>query len=112
MAEPGSITELIGRLKCGDRNPVEPLWNRYFPCFVRLARKTLSGRLKRAADEEDAALSAFTTLWRDASAGEFPPNRPAAKRGGGAVLAASELAELDVTSLQQAMLRRVLGAWV
>lgn len=127
MAESGSITELIGRLKCGDRDAVEPLWNRYFPRLVRLARKTLSGRPKRAADEEDAALSAFTALWKHASAGKFPlltdreslwsllavitirkarrqfRTEVAAKRGGGAVLAESELPEFDAASLQQAI---------
>lgn len=110
MSQSGSITELIGRLKAGDSAAVEPLWERYFPRLVRLARKTLSGRPRRVADEEDAALSAFTTLWRHASQGEFPlltdrdslwsllavitirkarrqiRSEAAAKRGGGAIV--------------------------
>src|SRR5262249_31371781 len=48
------------------------LWDRYFERLVRLAQNKLSARLRRAADEEDVALSAFHSFCRAAEAGRFP----------------------------------------
>ncbi|HKI38326.1 MAG TPA: ECF-type sigma factor, partial [Gemmataceae bacterium] len=44
----------------------------YFPRLVHLARKQLQGLPRRAADEEDAALSAFDSFCRGAEKGRFP----------------------------------------
>jgi len=67
----GSVTELLVRLKEGDSSAVRGLWLRYFPRLVALARSTLNGRPRRAADEEDAAVSAFTSFWERADRGGF-----------------------------------------
>jgi DNA-directed RNA polymerase specialized sigma24 family protein len=69
---PGSITTLVERLKGGDHEAVQILWQRYYPRLVALARKKLSGASRRVADEEDAALSAFDSFCQRAERGQFP----------------------------------------
>jgi DNA-directed RNA polymerase specialized sigma24 family protein len=68
----GSITILLGLLKSGDRAAAQPLWDAYFHRLVALARSRLRGTARRAADEEDVALSAFDSFCRRAERGEFP----------------------------------------
>ncbi|HJZ57290.1 MAG TPA: ECF-type sigma factor, partial [Gemmataceae bacterium] len=68
----GSVTHWIDLLKAGDRAAAQPLWERYFPRLVGLARARLRGAPRRAADEEDVALSAFDSFCRNAEAGRFP----------------------------------------
>lgn len=117
MDEQGSITRWLGGLKQGDEKAARALWERYFERMVRLARGKLrtSRRSDAAADEEDAALSAFDSFCFGAARGRFPDltdrdslwrllivitfrkvNAHArlsyrAKRGSGKVLNASEL---------------------
>jgi DNA-directed RNA polymerase specialized sigma24 family protein len=67
-----SVTRWLGHLKAGDRAAAQPLWERYFDRLVRVARGRLSARIRRAADEEDVALSAFDSFVRAAEAGRFP----------------------------------------
>lgn len=67
-----SVTHWLGRLKAGDPAAAGPLWQRYFPRLVELARARLGGFPRRAADEEDVALSAFDSFCRDAAAGRLP----------------------------------------
>jgi len=67
-----SVTHWLGRLKVGDPAAVGPLWERYFPLLVESARARLAGFPRRAADEEDVALSAFDSFCRDAAAGRLP----------------------------------------
>jgi DNA-directed RNA polymerase specialized sigma24 family protein len=70
----GSITSWINRLKSGDHDAVQKLWERYFSQLVRLARARLVTLRKRGAeaDEEDAALSAFDSFCNGAARGRFP----------------------------------------
>ena len=68
----GSVTALIERLKAGDHDAAQPLWERYFGRLVGLARARLKGGPRRAADEEDVALSAFDSFCRAAEQGRFP----------------------------------------
>jgi DNA-directed RNA polymerase specialized sigma24 family protein len=67
-----SVTLWLELLKAGDRAAVQPLWERYFEKLVGLARRRLQNRSRRAADEEDVALSAFQSFWEGAAAGKFP----------------------------------------
>lgn len=67
-----SVSYWLEQLKAGDQSAVRPLWDRYFQRLVRLAQGKLSARLRRAADEEDVALSAFHSFCRAAEAGRFP----------------------------------------
>jgi DNA-directed RNA polymerase specialized sigma24 family protein len=72
MSSDGSITHWIGELKAGEQAAAEPLWQAYFRRLVRLARQKLNGASRRAADEEDVALSAFDSFCRGAEHGRFP----------------------------------------
>lgn len=113
----GSVTRWIGDLKAGDEDAARWLWRRYFERLVGVARNKLRSAPRGAAveDEEDAALSAFDSLCRGAAEGRFDrlgdrddlwrllvviAARKAVdqierdrrlKRGGGRVVAASEL---------------------
>ncbi len=68
----GSVTRWLGQLQAGDSAAAQQLWERYFRRLVGLARKRLQGTPRRAADEEDVALSAFDSFCRGAEQGRFP----------------------------------------
>src|SRR5262245_30692906 len=68
----GSVTFWIDRLKAGDPAAAQPLWEGYFRRLVGLARVRLQAAPRRAADEEDVALSAFHSFCRGAEEGRFP----------------------------------------
>ena len=72
MPSEGSVTNWIGQLQAGDSAVAQPLWERYFQRLVLLARKKLQGAPRRAADEEDVALSAFDSFCRAAEDRRFP----------------------------------------
>ena len=72
MSSPGSVSHWLGLLKAGDSTAAQPLWQRYFARLVGLARAKLRGTPRRAADEEDVALSAFDSFCRAAGQNRFP----------------------------------------
>lgn len=72
MSSAGSVSALIRRLEAGDHDAAQPLWERYYPRLVALARKHLRGAPRRVADEEDVALSALDSFCRGAEQGRFP----------------------------------------
>lgn len=116
MSPEGSVTHWLTQLQGGDGAAAQQLWERYFRRLVGLARARLQSHPRRAADEEDAALSVFHSLCAGAARGRFPrlddrddlwrllvvlTERKALnmarderrlKRGGGAVLTAGGLA--------------------
>jgi DNA-directed RNA polymerase specialized sigma24 family protein len=71
MSSPGSVTCWIQQLKAGERAATQPLWETYFQRLVAHARRQLAGLPRRAADEEDVALSAFDSFCRAAEQGRF-----------------------------------------
>ena len=75
MTSTESVTHWIGQLKEGDPAAAQKLWEGYFQQMVELARRKLQGMPRRAADEEDVALSAFNSFCRGASSGRFPQLR-------------------------------------
>src|SRR5262245_20926781 len=119
MSSAVSVTHWIGQLKAGNHAAAQKLWEGYFDRLVRLARVRLRGAPRRAADEEDVALSAFDNFCRGAERGQYPQlhdrqdlwrllvaitERKAIglarrehrqKRGGGAVLGEAALATGD-----------------
>ncbi len=124
----GSVTIWIDALRAGDQEAARELWRRYFESLVRLARSRLQSKARRAADEEDVALSAFDSFYGGLAHGRFPDladrddlwrllvtiaarkasdqNRweSRQKRGGGKVLHESDLMagpELDMDGLAQ-----------
>jgi DNA-directed RNA polymerase specialized sigma24 family protein len=72
MDTEGSITLWVGALKAGDGAAAQKLWNAYIHRLVALARAKLHATPRRAADEEDVALSAFDSFIRRAQRDEFP----------------------------------------
>ena len=72
MRPEASVTLWIDRLKIGDPDAAQKLWERYFRRLVGLARKKLRAAPRRAADEEDVALSAFDSFCRGAEQARFP----------------------------------------
>lgn len=72
MPSDGSVSRWLGPLQAGDPAAVQQLWERYFRRLVGLARAKLRHAPRRAADEEDVALSAFDSFCRNAGDGRFP----------------------------------------
>lgn len=66
-----SITRLFDELKAGNSHAAEELWAAYFDRLVTVARTRLRQAPKRAADEEDIALSVFNDLCAGAARGSF-----------------------------------------
>jgi DNA-directed RNA polymerase specialized sigma24 family protein len=67
-----AVTVWLGQLQAGESAAARPLWEKYFHRLVGLARSRLRDSARRAADEEDIALSAFDSFCRNAEAGRFP----------------------------------------
>jgi DNA-directed RNA polymerase specialized sigma24 family protein len=72
MAEQKSVTHWIAELQQGNREAAQHLWEKYFAQIVRFAAQKLRGRRRRAADEEDVALSAMHSALRKIEAGKYP----------------------------------------
>lgn len=112
----GSVTYLFAMVRQGDAAAFGPLWHRFFPRLVGLARKRLSGRAAVADDAEDAAQAALISFWSQIRSGEYLQDlcrgslwnllatitvrkvgkqlrrEAAARRGSGQVTAAADLA--------------------
>src|SRR5262245_9986274 len=130
MTSDGSVTRWLGPLQAGDPAAVQRLWERYFHRLVGLARAKLQNAPRRAADEEDVALSAFDSFCRNAGAGRFPDlldrdslwrllmvitarkashlklDETREKRGGGVVL----ISDSDRGGDEDSMLEQILSA--
>jgi DNA-directed RNA polymerase specialized sigma24 family protein len=72
MSEESSVSHWLALLEEGDARAAQKLWERYFQRLVGLARRKLQGSPRRAADEEDVALSAFASFCAGAEQGRFP----------------------------------------
>src|SRR5262249_21064904 len=59
MAAPGPATHWPPQLKVAAHAPPHPLWEKSSQQLAARARHKLQGQPRRAADEEDVALSAF-----------------------------------------------------
>jgi serine/threonine-protein kinase len=84
MTSTGSVTHWISQLRAGEAAAAQKLWEGYFRRMVELARLKLQGLPRRAADEEDVALSAFHSFCQGASAGTpayMSPEQAAGKGG-------------------------------
>jgi DNA-directed RNA polymerase specialized sigma24 family protein len=62
----------IQRLKSGDADAARRLWEDYFSRLVSFAQRKLRDAPRRAADEEDVALSAINSFCARAATGQFP----------------------------------------
>jgi DNA-directed RNA polymerase specialized sigma24 family protein len=71
MDSSDAVSHWIERLKGGDHEAAQRLWEGYFHRLVGLARARLQGVPRAAGDEEDVALSAFNSFCRGAARGRF-----------------------------------------
>lgn len=71
MDPASSITHWIKLLQAGDEQGVAPMWEHFFTRLIHLARQKLRGG-RRAADEEDVAVSAFNSVCLGLEHGRFP----------------------------------------
>ena len=116
MTFDGSITRWVSSLQAGNHDAAQELWQRFASRLIGLAQARLQEAPRRAADEEDAVLSAFDSFCRGAEQGHFPQlhdrgdlwnllvaitlrkvsdqitHEQRQKRGGGAVLCETDLA--------------------
>ena len=67
-----SVTMWIAELQNGDPDAADRLWQRYFQRLVLVGRNMLGDAPRRAADEEDVAVSAFKSFCFRAADGRFP----------------------------------------
>jgi RNA polymerase sigma factor (sigma-70 family) len=72
MSAEGSVTTWVGLLRQGNAAAAQELWQRYYTQLVEVARARLRGASRRAADEEDVALSAFHSFCQAAVHNRFP----------------------------------------
>ena len=56
------FANLMNKVRGGDEQAIAKLWEDYFQKLVRIAAKRLPTNLRRTGDEEDVALSAFTSF--------------------------------------------------
>ena len=133
MSSEGSVSHWIDQLKAGDSAAAERLWGRYFEQLVALARTRLRGTPRRAADEEDVALSALDSFCRGAERGRFPElldrdslwrllvtitlrkahnvrrDEQRQKRGGGQVLGEAEWLDVADSAVAEAGVEQVVS---
>jgi DNA-directed RNA polymerase specialized sigma24 family protein len=133
MSPADSITQWIGRLRAGDAEAAQRLWERYFQRLVRFARRKLRGTPRLPADGEDIALNALDSFFRGAMCGRFPKLRDrdslwpllvlitarkaydllqherCQKRGGGAVLGEAALCGPSDSSTGEYGLDQIIG---
>jgi DNA-directed RNA polymerase specialized sigma24 family protein len=133
VASSRSVSHWIGQLRAGDQVAAQHLWESYFRRLVGLARGKLQSLPRRAADEEDVALSAFASFCRGAQGGRFPQladrddlwrllvtitarkalhlarDERSQKRGGGSVRDEAALGDRDGSAAKDAALDEFLG---
>jgi DNA-directed RNA polymerase specialized sigma24 family protein len=67
----GPIDELFVRLRSGEEEAAQALWNEYSAALVNLAKQRLGNISLGMTDEEDVALSVFGSICRGAAEGRF-----------------------------------------
>jgi DNA-directed RNA polymerase specialized sigma24 family protein len=72
MSTEGSVSQWLGRLKEGDQEAAQQLWERYFRSLIVQARSRLGNTPCRIGDEEDVALAAFASFCAGVEHGRFP----------------------------------------
>jgi RNA polymerase sigma factor (sigma-70 family) len=72
MSNPGSISIWIEKLKQGETQAAQILWERYYGRLIALARRKLGDFPRRVADEDDVVAAAFESFVHRAHEGQFP----------------------------------------
>lgn len=75
MSGQGSVTQLIDRIRDGERSQSDDaaadLWRRYFPALLAVAADHLSPRVRQRVDGEDVLQEAYQTFFRRHANKEF-----------------------------------------
>jgi len=66
------ITAWISKLKADDAQAPRVIWDRYIEALIGKVRRKLEGIPRRAADEEEVALSAMHSFFRGVHRGRSP----------------------------------------
>lgn len=66
------ITAWIQRVRKGDEEAAQLIWNRYADRVVQVARRSIGQASRRVSDEEDVAMLALKSLLAGITAGRFP----------------------------------------
>jgi RNA polymerase sigma factor (sigma-70 family) len=72
MSAEGTVTHWLGALKNGEAVAAQKFWEAYYRRLVGLARQRLGNTPRRAADEEDVAVSALNSFFEGIAKGRFP----------------------------------------
>jgi DNA-directed RNA polymerase specialized sigma24 family protein len=72
MTDTGSVSNWIERVKAGDSDAAQQIWQQYFERLVRAVRRRLQGQDRAVSDEEDIVLSVFDSFYDAARKGRFP----------------------------------------
>ncbi|MEZ6127121.1 MAG: ECF-type sigma factor [Planctomycetaceae bacterium] len=67
----GSVTRVIRRLKSGDEDGADLIWERFFPRLKCLVKTRLRTRHRTVSDEEDLALDSLVELFQGLRAGRY-----------------------------------------
>jgi DNA-directed RNA polymerase specialized sigma24 family protein len=134
MPSPRSVTHWIAQLRAGNQAAAQHLWEGYFRRLVGLARGKLESLPRRAADEEDVALSAFASFCHGVECGRFPQladrddlwhllvtitarkalhlarGERCQKRGGGSVRDEAALGDRNGSAAEDAAIEQMLGS--
>lgn len=68
----GSVTMQLKRMQEGDPEGAQEIWERYYSRLVWTAKHKLGSASRRVADEEDVAITAFTSFCSAVDDGRFP----------------------------------------
>src|SRR4051812_32619710 len=67
----GPLGDSLWRLKPGESDAIQALWDTYSKELIQLAKRRLGANRSGVADEEDIALSVFGSICRGAAEGRF-----------------------------------------
>ena len=71
MTDPKSESDLLNRLKAGDKDAANELIGNYFDRVAGAARRRLKQRRLRGTDSQDIAASVFESLWKKVENKQF-----------------------------------------
>ncbi len=70
--EPGSITQWLSKLRAGQSQAAEPIWNRYQAKLLSIASQKLDQNPDRSIDGEDLVQSSFRYVFVAIQNGRYP----------------------------------------
>lgn len=71
-SDEGSVSRIIRRMKTGDPDGADFLWDRFFARLKYLVRERMGSQLRSMSDEEDVALQSLSEMFRGLMNGQYP----------------------------------------